>query len=53
MKSIFTALILSLGVVGIATVAQADDYPFPEGYFEQLDQEGPGHSVLPQDPSNT
>jgi hypothetical protein len=53
MKTLITAIVLSVGLAGVATTAYAEeDYPFPEGFFEKLDQEGPGHSVLPQDPAN-
>ena len=48
MKTLITAIVLTLGV---ATAAHADPntfYDFPDGFFEQLDEEGPRHSALPE-----
>lgn len=50
MKSLITAIVLTLGLAGVATAAYAEPDTFPDGFFEKLDQEGPRHSVLPQDP---
>ncbi len=53
MKALMTAIVLTLGVAGATTAAYAEPDTFPEGFFEKIDQEGPRHSVVPQDPMSS